>query len=145
MPPAHRPGHSQVDFGGAGGYIGGKKIRFYYFCLDVPHSETCRKQFCTAVPGLRWRRYCAMASTDGPKPLRNCRATTCLTTNYVPPAKGNDKSKVAGLCELERIDCERRTMRRRIRLARFSVTKSPDTFDFIAMPSLNGENRTYRS
>ncbi|MET3120117.1 DNA replication protein DnaC [Undibacterium sp. GrIS 1.8] len=41
------------------------------------------------------------------------------------------------LCELERIDRERRTMQRRIRLARFPVTKSLDTFDFMAMPTLN--------
>jgi len=53
-------------------------------------------------------------------------------------------SPVVGLCELERIDHERRTMKRRIRLAKFLVTKSPDTFDFIAMPSLNGENQTCR-
>ncbi len=32
---------------------------------------------------------------------------------------------------------ERRAMERRIRLTRFPVTKSLDTFDFMAMPSLN--------
>ena len=41
------------------------------------------------------------------------------------------------LCELERIDRERRTMERRIRQARFPQTKSFDTFDFNAQPSLN--------
>ena len=41
------------------------------------------------------------------------------------------------LCELERIDRERRNIERRIRLARFPQTKSLDTFDFTAMPSLN--------
>lgn len=41
------------------------------------------------------------------------------------------------LCELERIDRERRTMERRIRLAKFPVTKSFDTFDFMAIPTLN--------
>jgi DNA replication protein DnaC len=41
------------------------------------------------------------------------------------------------LCELERIDRERRNMERRIRLARFPQTKSFDTFDFAAQPSLN--------
>ncbi len=44
---------------------------------------------------------------------------------------------VAGLCELERIDRARRKMERRIRLARFPLTKSLDTIDFMAMPSLN--------
>jgi DNA replication protein DnaC len=41
------------------------------------------------------------------------------------------------LCELERIDRERRNVERRIRLARFPQTKSFDTFDFAALPSLN--------
>src|SRR5208282_1800014 len=41
------------------------------------------------------------------------------------------------LCELERIDRERRNVERRIRLARFPQTKSFDTFDFVAQPSLN--------
>ncbi|MEO6352707.1 MAG: IS21 family transposase [Burkholderiaceae bacterium] len=41
MPLAHRPGHAQVDFGEADGYIGGKKVRFHYFCLDMPHSDAC--------------------------------------------------------------------------------------------------------
>ena len=41
------------------------------------------------------------------------------------------------LCELERIDRERRNIERRIRLARFPQTKSLDTFDFAAQPSLN--------
>src|SRR5215471_16041065 len=41
------------------------------------------------------------------------------------------------LCELERIDRERCNVERRIRLARFPQTKSFDTFDFSAQPSLN--------
>ena len=41
------------------------------------------------------------------------------------------------LCELERIERERRNVERRIRLARFAQTKSFDTFDFTAQPSLN--------
>ena len=41
------------------------------------------------------------------------------------------------LCELERIDRDRRNVERRIRLARFPQTKSLDTFDFAAQPSLN--------
>jgi DNA replication protein DnaC len=44
---------------------------------------------------------------------------------------------VAELCELGRIDRERRAMERRIRLARFPVTKGLDIFEFMAMPSLN--------
>ena len=41
------------------------------------------------------------------------------------------------LCELELLDRERRATERRIRAARFSVFKSLDSFDFLAMPSLN--------
>ncbi len=41
------------------------------------------------------------------------------------------------LCELERIDRERRNTERRIRMAKFPVIKSLDTFDFTAIPSLN--------
>lgn len=41
------------------------------------------------------------------------------------------------LCELERIDRERRNVERRIRLAKFPVIKSFDTFDFAAVPGLN--------
>ena len=41
------------------------------------------------------------------------------------------------LCELERIDRDRRNMERRIRQARFPQTKSLDTFDFKVIPSLN--------
>ena len=41
------------------------------------------------------------------------------------------------LCELERIERDRYNMERRIRAARFPQTKSLDTFDFKAIPSLN--------
>lgn len=41
------------------------------------------------------------------------------------------------LCELERIERDRRNMERRIRAAKFPQTKSLDTFDFKAIPSLD--------
>lgn len=41
------------------------------------------------------------------------------------------------LCEMELLDRERRATQRRIRQARFPVTKSLDSFDFLAIPSLN--------
>lgn len=41
------------------------------------------------------------------------------------------------LAELELLDRERRATERRIRQARFPVSKSLDTFDFLAIPSLN--------
>jgi DNA replication protein DnaC len=41
------------------------------------------------------------------------------------------------LAELELVERERRTVERRIRAARFPAVKSLDTFDFMAIPSLN--------
>ena len=41
------------------------------------------------------------------------------------------------LSELELLDRERRAIERRIKAARFPVTKSLDSFDFLALPSLN--------
>jgi DNA replication protein DnaC len=41
------------------------------------------------------------------------------------------------LCELELLDRERRAVERRIRSARFSILKSLDSFDFLALPALN--------
>jgi DNA replication protein DnaC len=41
------------------------------------------------------------------------------------------------LVELELIDRERRMVERRIRTAHFPAVKSFDTFDFVAIPSLN--------
>ena len=43
------------------------------------------------------------------------------------------------LCELERIDRERRMVERRIRQAKFPQVKSLDTLDFAVQPSLNSE------
>lgn len=41
VPLSHRAGQAQADFGQADGYIGGKKVRFHYFCVDLPHSDGC--------------------------------------------------------------------------------------------------------
>ena len=41
------------------------------------------------------------------------------------------------MSELELLDRERRATERRIRQAKFEVVKSLDTFDFLAIPSLN--------
>jgi hypothetical protein len=41
------------------------------------------------------------------------------------------------LAEMEMIDRERRMFERRIKAARFPTVKSLDTFDFLALPSLN--------
>ena len=41
------------------------------------------------------------------------------------------------LSELELIDRERRMVERRIKAARFPAVKSLESFDFLALPSLN--------
>ncbi len=51
--------------------------------------------------------------------------------------RADDPRYLLRLCELERIDRERRNVERRIRMTRFSQVKSLDTFDFAAQPSIN--------
>ena len=41
VPRSHPPGHAQVDFGEAVGVIGGVRQKFHFFCMDLPHSDTC--------------------------------------------------------------------------------------------------------
>jgi DNA replication protein DnaC len=53
-------------------------------------------------------------------------------------AEGRDHIQfLARLVELELIDRERRMIERRIKAAKFPATKSLDSFDFTAIPSLN--------
>ena len=53
-------------------------------------------------------------------------------------AEGLDHVRfLARLVELELIDRERRMIERRIKSARFPAVKSLDSFDFLALPSLN--------
>ena len=53
-------------------------------------------------------------------------------------AEGLDHVRfLARLVELELIDRERRMVERRIKAAKFPVAKSPDSFDFKAIPALN--------
>src|SRR6202171_6238658 len=55
VPLSHRPDHAQADFGEADGYIGGKKVRFHYFCMDLPHSDGC---FVKAYPAETAEAFC---------------------------------------------------------------------------------------
>jgi transposase len=41
VPLSHRPGHAQADFGEADALLGGKRMRVYYLCIDIPHSDAC--------------------------------------------------------------------------------------------------------
>ncbi len=51
--------------------------------------------------------------------------------------KKNHVQYLLRLCELELIERERRMIERRIKAAKFPATKSLDSFDFKAIPSLN--------
>lgn len=124
MPLAHRPGHAQVDFGEADGYIGGKKLRFHYFCLDMPHSDACFVKatptedtesfldghiaafaFLAGVPQsiLYDNTKIAVAKILGNGKRARTKAFGELQSHYLfedkfgRPARGNDKGNVEGL------------------------------------------------
>ena len=124
IPLAHRPGHAQVDFGEADGYIGGQKIRYHYFCLDCPHSDA---SFVKAYPAELTEAFLdghvaafdflggvpqsilydntkiAVAQILGNGQRRRTQAFSELQSHYLfadrfgRPGKGNDKGKVEGL------------------------------------------------
>jgi transposase len=124
VPLSHRPGHAQADFGQADGYIAGKKVRFHYFCVDLPHSDSC---FVKAYPAETAEAFCdghvaAFDFFDGvPRSILydNTRLAVArivkggrrlrsqmfaeLQSHYLfddrfgRPGKGNDKGKVEGL------------------------------------------------
>jgi hypothetical protein len=124
VPLSHRPGHAQADFGQADAYIAGKKVRFHYFCMDLPHSDGC---FVKAYPAETAEAFCEghVAAFDffGGVPLSilydNTRLAVArivkggrrlrsqmfaeLQSHYLfddrfgRPGKGNDKGKVEGL------------------------------------------------
>ena len=52
-------------------------------------------------------------------------------------AEMDSRSFLQQLCELELLDREQRATERRIKAAKFPVTKSLDTFDFPSLPALN--------
>jgi transposase len=124
IPLSHRPGHAQADFGQADAYISGKKVRFHYFCMDLPHSDGC---FVKAYPAETAEAFCdghvaafeffggvpqsilfdntrlAVAKiVKGGKRLRS-QMFSELQSHYLfadrfgRPGKGNDKGKVEGL------------------------------------------------
>jgi transposase len=55
VPLSHQPGQAQADFGEADGYIGGRKVRFHYFCMDLPQSDGC---FVKAYPAETAEAFC---------------------------------------------------------------------------------------
>lgn len=124
VPLSHSPGHAQADFGEADGYIGGKKVRFHYFCMDLPHSDGC---FVKAYPAETAEAFCdghvaafdffggvprsilydntrlavARIARDGAR-LRSgmfaeLQSHYLFEDRFGRPGKGNDKGKVEGL------------------------------------------------
>lgn len=124
VPLSHRPGHAQADFGEADGYIGGKLIRFHYFCMDLPQSDD---GFVEAYPAEIAEAFCeghnsafdyfdgvpqsilydntkiAVAKiVKGGKRLRSqmfaeLQSHYLFADRFGRPGKGNDKGKVEGL------------------------------------------------
>ena len=124
VPLAHLPGHAQVDFGEADGYIGGKLVRFHYFCLDLPHSDGCFVKayptedtesfldghiaafaFIDGVPQsiLYDNTKIAVAKILGNGKRERTKAFSELQSHYLfedkfgRPGKGNDKGNVEGM------------------------------------------------
>ena len=124
VPLSHRPGHAQADFGEADGYIAGKKVRFHYFCMNLPHSGGC---FVKAYPAETAEAFCdghvaafdffggvpcsilydntrlAVARIAKGGQRLHSRMFAELQSHYLfeerfgRPGKGNDKGKVEGL------------------------------------------------
>jgi transposase len=124
VPLSHRPGHAQADFGQADGYIAGKKVRFHYFCMDLPQSDGC---FVKAYPAETAEAFCDghVAAFDffgsvpqsilydntrlavakivrGGRRLRShmfaeLQSHYLFEDRFGRPGKGNDKGKVEGL------------------------------------------------
>ena len=74
------------------------------------------------------------------KELRRCPPSSGSTASWppsAPPRALDHPDYLLRLAELELIDRHRRMVERRIRAARFPAVKSLDTFDFLAIPSVN--------
>jgi transposase len=123
IPLSHKPGHAQVDFGEADGFIDGKLVRFHYFCMDLPQrcavhqSLSCRGgrsllrghvaafAFFGGVPQsiLYDNTKLAVAQILGDGTRERSRMFSTLQSHYLfadkfgRPGKGNDKGKVEGL------------------------------------------------
>ena len=129
MPLVHRPGHAQVDFGEADGYIGGKKMRFHYFCLYMPYSDACFVKayptedtesfldghvsafaFLEGIPQsiLYDNTKIAVAKILGDGKRERTKAFGELQSHFLfedkfgRPARGNDKGNVEGLVGFSR-------------------------------------------
>jgi transposase len=124
VPLSHRPGHAQADFGEADAIIAGQKVRFHYFCMDLPQSDDA---FVKAYPRETAEAFCdghvsaffyfggvpqsilydntklAVAKiVKGGTRLRSqmfaeLQSHYLFADRFGRPGKGNDKGKVEGL------------------------------------------------
>jgi transposase len=113
-----------ADFGQADAYIGGKKVRFHYFCVDLPQSDAC---FVKAYPAETAEAFCdghvsafaffgavpcsilndnirlaVSKIVAGGRRLRShmfgeLQSHYLFDDRFGRPGKGNDKGKVEGL------------------------------------------------
>ena len=116
--------YAKIDFGEADGYIGGKLVRFHYFCLDMPHSDGCFVKayptedtesfldghvaafaFLGGVPQsiLYDNTKIAVAKILGDGKRQRTKAFSELQSHYLfedkfgRPGRGNDKGNVEGM------------------------------------------------
>ncbi|MCP5275705.1 MAG: transposase [Burkholderiales bacterium] len=96
MPLAHLPGHTQVVFGEVDGYIGGKLVRFHYFCLNLPQSilyDSTRLAVAKILGGGKRKRTKAFSELQ----------SHCLFEDkFGCPGRGNDKGNVKGMIGFSR-------------------------------------------
>ena len=123
VPLVHTPGEAQADFGEALVVISGDERKADFMVFDLPHSDDC---FVVVFPAETTEAFLEGHVHEYDKVARQCAVEKADFPRYL-----------LRLTELELLDRDRRAIERRIRQARFPVIKSLDSFDFLAIPSLN--------
>jgi DNA replication protein DnaC len=123
VPLVHTPGEAQADFGEALVVISGDERKADFMVFDLPHSDDC---FVVVFPAETTEAFLEGHVREYDKVARQCAVEKADFPRYL-----------LRLTELELLDRDRRAIERRIRQARFPVIKSLDSFDFLAIPSLN--------
>jgi DNA replication protein DnaC/transposase len=123
VPLVHTPGEAQADFGEALVVISGDERKAHFMVFDLPHSDDC---FVVVFPAETTEAFLEGHVREYDKVARQCAVEKADFPRYL-----------LRLTELELLDRDRRAIERRIRQARFPVIKSLDSFDFLAIPSLN--------
>ena len=114
VPLSHRPGHAQADFGEADGYIGGKKVRFHYFCMDLPLVQR-------QTQNARGARLCGPAAQS---PRRQARPTPRCA---IPAAFGRRRVRIPpfSTCAADAYRSQRRATAPSICVLGISIKKDP--------------------